>query len=118
MENEIRVGGYAWALEHERGAEYVDGASMAAFCAAFPEAESDDFLLWEQGVMDARARVFVVDDGGMMSVSEAAEMAGVTREYIGGEIRRGKLSASKVGRSYAIWPQDFQAWMATRKNQG
>lgn len=50
-----------------------------------------------------------------LSASEAAEEAGVTRQYINNEIASGRLPAKKVDRQYEIDRADFNVWMSNPK---
>jgi len=47
----------------------------------------------------------------LITVTQAADRSGFNRAYIGAEIRRGNLKATKVGSQYNIEEADFLAWM-------
>lgn len=49
------------------------------------------------------------------STAEAAQVAGVSRQYIVKVLDLGRLKGHKVGRSWVIRGRDLQAWLETRK---
>jgi excisionase family DNA binding protein len=54
----------------------------------------------------------------LLSITEAAEMLGVTRQAVGELVRRGRIPASKVGFSYILTRQDvlmYQQQKAARE---
>lgn len=46
-----------------------------------------------------------------LSVEEAAEAAGVGRTSLFEEIRKGRITARKIGRRTVITVEDFDAWL-------
>lgn len=48
----------------------------------------------------------------MLTTTEVAKLAGTTRHTVEREIRRGRLTAGRVGRQYAIEPDEAQRWAA------
>lgn len=68
------------------------------------------FRLWQTS-RGASGRL--LDDDSRISVTDAAERAGMTRTYIKEEIKRGNLPATmNVTGGYEIAVRDFQAWMS------
>lgn len=47
----------------------------------------------------------------LLSVTDVAARAHVSRRYVLAEITAGRLQAQKVGRQYVILFTDFAAWM-------
>jgi excisionase family DNA binding protein len=48
----------------------------------------------------------------LLSTSEAAALASVTRHTVLREVRRGNLGAEKVGRTWVIEPAEAERWVA------
>jgi excisionase family DNA binding protein len=48
----------------------------------------------------------------MLTVTEVAELAGTSRHTVEREIRRGNLSAQRIGRRWAINPWEAGRWAA------
>jgi excisionase family DNA binding protein len=53
-----------------------------------------------------------------MSVEEAAKAAGVGRTMLFDEIRKGHITARKVGRRTIITIDDFDAWLNSLPTKG
>lgn len=69
----------------------------------------DALHVWHEEVAESYD---VLEPPYYFSITEVAENAGVGRQYVKDEVRRGNLPAVKVGRQYQIEFRDFEAWMA------
>lgn len=55
---------------------------------------------------------------GYLSVSEAAERLGVSRQMVLSLVKRGKLRADRLGSAVAVLEADVEARMKAPKDQG
>lgn len=119
-----QIAGYVWALQQPMNAELDESASFNAHYDQFVkgtdlEGDPPDEAIrlmslhaWERGVEQSRN---LLRANSFISTGEAAERARVDISYIKAEIRRGSLTAQKIGAGrtsgYAIHPDDFRRWM-------
>ena len=101
----IRAWGYYWAVTLDTS-EQDDLDHEDAMRRYYLSNGGNPDLIehFEAGVMDS------IQQPTYLSVTEAAERAGVGRQYVKDEVMRGNLSARKVGRQYQIEMRDFIEW--------
>ena len=111
-----RTAGYAWALKQPANALYDAHAAYRAFGAAvlrdgvLPDEQQEALHdAFETGAADA-GRVLMHRQ--FLSISDAAQRAGVNVSYVRAEIKAGRLQAEKPGTEWLIRGVDFAAWLA------
>lgn len=70
---------------------------------------------WQPGEFDRMMTTLDTDGSNFVSVTEAAERAGVNRSFIKAEIKVGRLVAKKIGNQYAIQQSVFLGWLNNPK---
>jgi hypothetical protein len=58
------------------------------------------------------------DKNRLISLSEAAELYGFNRHYLAQLAQRGRLSAQKIGNSYATTPLAMEEYINSRQKRG
>ena len=54
----------------------------------------------------------------LISLAEAADLYGFSRNYLNNLVSRGRLEASKVGSMWVTTPQDMENFIASRQKRG
>ena len=59
-----------------------------------------------------------IDKTRSITLVEAAELYGFSRNYLGNLVRKGRLKATKSGGTWLTTPADVEAFIASRKRRG
>lgn len=70
---------------------------------------------WQPGELNNMLANLDTREDQFLSVTEAAERAGVNRSFIKAEIKAGRLAAKKIGNQYAIHLPGFIPWLNSPK---
>ena len=54
----------------------------------------------------------------LISMTEAAEIYGFSRRYLSALAKKGRLKATRIGRSWATTPADVEEYIRSREQKG
>lgn len=71
------------------------------------------YYAFRRGVFDAMP--LICEDGGTFSLSQIAVAIRRNISYVRAEIKRGKLKATRDGKLWYVYPEDFVAWYRSKR---